>query len=302
MNKNYWDLTDKPHTERKLAILKDYLYPWARIIFSQWIKNQWEPYRVAYFIDCFAGRGKYHKNKVKDSVLGSPLIALECAKFFRKKYENRVELKCIFVEEKPKYVEDLRRFCKPYNKVVNYEIIPGDVNQKIDKVLDKIGSNATLFFIDPWGLKELNKKTVVSIVKKKGANDLLLNYICGVKRVLGSIKKMAQDEKVDYQIIRLVDSVASLHGLDFILKCLNKNDRDILSKWARETFGDTKLKYWSVYRMLHSSRNEAVYYLLFASRSPKAKQIVDYIFSSKDAIKYNGQIKMPFLITKDFDL
>ena len=42
MNKNYWDLTDRPHTERKLIILEKYLEAWATIIFKQWINYDYK--------------------------------------------------------------------------------------------------------------------------------------------------------------------------------------------------------------------------------------------------------------------
>jgi len=299
---DYWDLTERPHTQRKLNILEDYIYPWAKIIFNQWRKYGHKNFKTAYFVDCFAGRGKYHKNGKLNSVNGSPLIGLNCAEFFQKKFNCEVELKCVFVETKRKYIEELEKFSQPYEGIVNFSIRHADVNKEISRILKEVNSNATLFFVDPWGLKELNKKTVTAIVNKKGPNDLLLNYICGTQRVLGRVKKMVMKGETNEQLFKLIDSVRSRLGLKIMLECFNKQERETLEYWANETLKDTSLQHKSVYRMLRPTKKEAAYYLLFASRSPKAKKIVDDIYSKKDSETYIGQTKMPFLIKRDFDL
>ncbi|HUS59907.1 MAG TPA: three-Cys-motif partner protein TcmP [Nevskiaceae bacterium] len=302
MNKNYWDLTDRPHTERKLKILEEYLYPWAKIIFNQWRKYGHKNFKTAYYIDCFAGRGKYHKDAKPNSVNGSPLIALNCAEFFQKKFSGEVKLKCIFVETKKKYVVDLQKFCQQYRGIVDFSIRHADINDEINSIFKEVGNNATLFFVDPWGLKELKKTTVRDIIGKKGPNDLLLNYICGTPRVLGKVKNMVLKKETNEQLFKLIDSVSSRLGLKLMLECFDKPEREVLQNWAKEILKDTKLQHSSVYRMLRPSKNEAAYYLLFASRSVVAKKIVDDIFSKKDSETYDGQTKMPFLIKRDFDL
>jgi len=290
--KEYWDITRRPHTKRKLVILEKYIKEWATIIFSQWRKKGYKNFKTAYYIDCFAGRGKYHQDGKENSVNGSPLIGLECARHFNKKFGGEIELKCILVEKRKEYIEDLRKFCHPYKKTVKYQIYHADINEAIEKILEIVQSKATLFFVDPWSLKELEQKTVKQIVSKNGPNDLLLNYICGTKRVLGRVKNMVTQDKVDQQFIKLVDSVRTFHGLDFILKCFDKKDRDILIGWAKEIIKDTKLKQTSVYKMLRPSKNEAAYYLFFASRSPIAKKVIDYIFKKEESITYTGQISL----------
>lgn len=93
MAKNdFWDLSCRPYTQLKLKILKEYLDFWAKIFFSQASKHKdWKEYQDVYYIDCFAGRGKYHCNGQKDAIDGSPLIALKCASEFQqdKNYRTR---------------------------------------------------------------------------------------------------------------------------------------------------------------------------------------------------------------------
>jgi len=303
MNKKYWDLTNRPHTERKLQIIKEYIYPWAAIIFGQWKRYHYKNFRMAYYIDCYAGRGKYHKNNIHDSINGSPLIALECAKFFKEKYNGEVQLKCIFIENNKKYCSDLDNFCKPFRDIVEFKIIPDDFNTKIKNILKEIGTNAALFFIDPGGIKDLDKLSLKTIVNKIGPNDILLNYICGAPRVLGKVKNMILNKEINNHLYKLLDSVACrLGSLDSIIKCMDKKDRDIFKEWAKELLNDTNLKHSSTYRMARPTRNEAVYFLLFASRSPAAKKIINDIFNKKDSINYNGQIKLPYSGTNNFEL
>ena len=71
-----WDIKNRQQTQIKLDILKKYLKAWAIIIGSY--------FREAYFVDCFAGRGKYHFGDKKDSVSGSPLIGIETSLAVRK--------------------------------------------------------------------------------------------------------------------------------------------------------------------------------------------------------------------------
>ena len=290
---DYWDLTDRPHTERKLRILKQYLYPWANIIFNQWKKYGWDDYGTVYYIDCFAGRGKYHKDGRQDSVDGSPIIALKCAEYFQNKYKNAVKLRCIFVEEKKKNITDLKKFSHEFvKKGIEFRIYHNDVNKEIKSILDIIKSHASFFFIDPCRLKQLDCETVKMIVNKKGPNDIILNYICGTKRVIEWIKKRIATREKKETTIKLIESIAGFHTLDVLKESLEASDRDRLRLWAENVFKETALKYKALYEMISSSKNEPVYYLLFASRRPIAKKIMIHIFNKEDRTTYSGQQKL----------
>lgn len=300
MNKNYWDLTNRPHTERKLQILEAYIYPWARIIFNQWLKKYWKTYKIAYFVDCFAGRGKYHKNEKLNSINGSPLIALECAKFFKEEYKGEVQLKCIFIEKKEQYFSDLRKFCNPYKSSIKPLIIKGDVNEEIDNVLKIINNNAALFFIDPFQLSDLDNQTIRKIIHKKGPNDIILNYICGTNRVIGAIKRMILKNELTNKTYKLIKSIEKFHTLSILKECFNKSDKERLKYWAEQILQNTDLKYKAVYEMMSSSKKEPVYYLLYASRVSVGQKIMKDILRKEDMTEYSGQSKL--FCTNNFDL
>ncbi len=295
MNKsNYWDITNRPHTKRKLEILKEYLNKWATIIFAQYLNHQKQWAKTAYYIDCYAGRGMYHNNGIMDSINGSPLIALEYAKSLYLKHSGTVKLNCIFVEKNKKSVKELENFCEPYRKFVNIDLILGDINIEIGNIIEKIKYRPVLFFIDPWGPKEIKKETIKQIVSRgeKSPNDLILNYICGTSRVLAYVKKLISNNGNKEKIEKLLNSVKSLHEIESLTDSFSKKDKDLMLMIIKEIFADSKLNQLSVYQMLRPNKNETSYFLLFASRCPSAKKIIDHIFKNKDKSTYTGQMYM----------
>jgi len=148
---DFWDLTNRPYTQLKLRILKDYLREWVKIFFSTASKHKnWSGYQDIYYIDCFAGRGKYHYNGKKDVIDGSPLIALKHALHFQRdqRYQG-VKLHCIFIESDKSNSSCLEKFCEPYKKEVDIEIYKeSDFNKVIPDIINKINYHPALFFID----------------------------------------------------------------------------------------------------------------------------------------------------------
>src|SRR6266540_6658781 len=100
-----WDITKREHTQLKLDILEEYLKAWAQIIGNK--------FPDSYYVDCFAGRGKYHKNGVKNCVFGSPLVAqkigLEIQAQKNKKGKS-YKFKIIAIEANKNNFEDLNKF------------------------------------------------------------------------------------------------------------------------------------------------------------------------------------------------
>lgn len=300
-DKNYWNLTGRPHTERKLVILDKYIRAWAKILFKQWEEHKsFKYFKKIYYVDCFAGRGKYHKGGKVDNIDGSPLIGLKCAVQLQQEFNNQVELNCIFIEKDPQNSTKLESFCKPFSKKVNCKIYKNsDVNKIISDIVKKIGTNAAFFFIDPYRLSELDCETIKTIVKKKGAKDIIVNYVCGAKRVVGAIKAMIEKGEITDKTYKLIQSIEKFHTLPVLKKCLNKTDREKLELWSKTIFDETDLKHRVIYEMMSSSKKEAVYYLLFASRKQVAKKIMKDIFEKEDMVEYDGQTR---LFPRSFDI
>lgn len=310
LKNNFWDITFRPYTQLKLKILKNYLRAWATIIFSKAAEHkEWVTWREIWYIDCFAGRGKYHKDNQNNVVDGSPLIALECANEFQKnlKYKG-IKMNCIFVENKKDVVDDLVKFCGPYKGKVNFEIYEQkDFNEVIAEILNKINYHPAFFFIDPDGIKELRKESLEKIVNREGATDILLNYIKGgVERITGLARKKQLNinnsglQSPD-RYIKTIKRLTDFGGLE-ILKNLDKTERGRLEGWTESLLKGTKLKERAVFDMPYLHKSDNIYYLLFASKEPIAKKIIINIFKKAKSITYHGQTRMDIFNGKEFEV
>ncbi len=297
IRKNFWDLTNRPYTRLKLRILSEYLPRWADIIFNQGIKNNWLNYKDIYYVDCCAGRGKYHFGGKTDIIDGSPLIALKCAIDKQKKFNYKTRLNCIFVEKDKKFSEELEKFCEKYKNKVNFLLYKEtDINEKIYEIINLIGYKPAFFFIDPGGL-EISKETIKTIVNKKGARDILFNYIKGgVERITGLINKKdtaGLSEKNQTKRLKTIKNLENFYSTH-IYESLNKTEKERLREWVETILKNDELKEIAVFDMPYYHKSDNIYYLLFASRKPVAKTIIKAIFRDAKKITYKGQTTMPF--------
>lgn len=287
MAKDFWDITDKPQTKTKLKILNSYLSAWAKILANQkWCDEM-------YFVDCFAGRGKYHNEGKKDSISGSPLIALETAKLIKEKYNKNIN--CVFVEENKKIFFELEKFVKPYiENGFNVKIINGDINSKIDDVLKIVsGRSPIFFFIDPAGIsisREMLKK-VLNVPNV--AKEFLINYICkGVERCYAFGKKCDEELPIDIQkrAIGNLRRIQDFFGEDW--KRLTTEEKDnlkvylnIVADYNDKVVEKHKLGAKVIDICYNKGRNK--YYLIFLSRNAGAKGIIEDIYKK---VKLDGTL------------
>jgi|GEM_PF-5568838 len=287
LKKNFWDITNKPQTKTKLKILKDYVAAWAIILSKQSWCNE------MYFIDCFAGRGKYNNEGIKDSVAGSPLIVLEIAKFVKEKY-NKV-LKCIFIEEDKQIYLDLEKFVAPYIKEgFDVKCINGDINKKIDDILPIIsGRTPVFFFIDPEGINISRDMLVKMLSIPNVAKEFFINYICkGVERCFAFGKKCGEDLPIDIQkkAIGNLRRIQDFFGDDW--KFLSDKEKgnlkvylNIFADYNDKVVENHKLGAKVIDICYNKGRNK--YYLIFLSRNKGAKSIIEDIFSK---VKLDGTL------------
>lgn len=145
-----WDITKKEQTQIKLNILEQYLRQWATIIGNNFTEG--------YYVDCFAGRGKYHKDGIKDCVLGSPLIAQKVGlevQSQKQKKERDFKFRIFAIEADKENIDDLRKFFNgndPENKV-DVETKHGEFQALLPDVMKRLGPSPAFFFIDPYGIK-----------------------------------------------------------------------------------------------------------------------------------------------------
>ncbi|MDD5291091.1 MAG: three-Cys-motif partner protein TcmP [Patescibacteria group bacterium] len=288
---NFWDITNKPQTKTKLKILNNYLFAWAKILASQKWCNQ------MYYIDCFAGRGKYNNEGIADSVLGSPLIAMEIAKIIKKKYNK--DIRCIFIEEDKKIFLELQKFVSPYiEDGLHPELIYGNVNKKIEDVIKAVsGRDPVFFFIDPDGIKIDRGMLEKAMNIPNVAKEFLVTYICkGVERCYALGKKCDEDLPISIQkkAIGNLRRIQKFFGDDW--KYLTKEEKgnlkiylNIVADHNDKMDGKYKLGAKIIDICYNSGRNK--YYLIFLSRNANAKGIIEDIYIK---IKIDGTLFSSF--------
>lgn len=320
INKDYWDLTDNPHTELKLEMLNKYLFAWADILLAQYQRNpDWKEWSTLYYIDCFCGRGMYHKDGNQDCIKGSPIVALEIAKekqrVYKEKHNLDIKIKCVFIDSNKKSIQDLTEFCKQYDGIVEYEIICNDFNQVIEGVVKNTGYSPAFFFVDAGGISELKKESVNKIISKKGARDIMVNYVVGGTRRVGGLAKSIFDgrykgKNIDKEF-KIINSLTDFAGMDVLkhLDKLDKGQRDLLVKYVENVLEcnngivkpNDRLE-TIAYDMKHPDRADVIYYLLFSSRKQVAIKVMKRIFKDAKKVDYDGQISMFESNDEDFDI
>ncbi|MDP3043048.1 MAG: three-Cys-motif partner protein TcmP [bacterium] len=298
MSKNdYWDLTNRPHTKLKLEIYKKYLDSWCAIFLNQ------KYYEEVFIVDCFAGRGEYKEKG--DRADGSPLIAVKAAKKFQDDFDNKkiknkrnFKIKCRFIDENKKYCKSLEKLLAAYINDVDFQIINDDFNNTIGDVLKEIGYKPVLFFIDPHGIKSLKKKSVLSIVNKPGAKDILLNYINeGVVRIAGLAKKCMDKKAKDITLkeIKTITNLTDFVG-DECLEIIDSSDVEFLEYYVENILKSNNENVNSknkldviAFNMPYPNKSDTIYYLLFASRNKNAIKIVSQVYAKSKESNLKGQ-------------
>ena len=283
VKKDYWDLTNKPQTKIKLNILKDYLSAWAKIFAKR------EYCKQLYYVDCFAGRGKYHNGKQRDVIDGSPLVAINIAKDIKTKYGCKMT--CFLVEEDPKTFQDLESFVKPSMKEIEIHALKGDVNREIDKILAQIPNNRwspIFFFVDPGGI-DIKSESIEKMLNKSNIKEFLITYIQkGVERCLGfGSKAMTLPVDIQGRAISNLKRVEDFFGTSW--KNLTKDEKENLKKYLNVFVKynkqfltpQNKLKFRIIDILYNQGKNK--YYLIFVSRNETALKIIEDIYTQKKA-------------------
>ena len=281
MDKNRWDISNKPHTKTKLEIFRKVFGMWLTVWNGQkqqeWVAKEW------YILDLFAGRGWHDDNKAKIS--GSPLIFLE--EIFDKKEKlkkNNIKIKLFFVEKEKRYFDELKRevakFIKTHAEIrdiIDVDLKDKDCNKIITSILKRLNDSfkhPLFILIDPWGL-QIKKTTLEKIVELKNPKDVMLNYILeGVRRVGGVVKKAHRGEELNIKEIKTTQSFKDFLGAN--INIIGKSDIKILEEYI-SIFTDKSLGVVG-YDMPYPDRKDVLYYLLFTSKKPRITDIVKDIY------------------------
>lgn len=271
-----WDIKNRQQTQIKLDILRKYLKAWAIIIGSH--------FPEAYFVDCFAGRGKYHFGEQKDVISGSPIIGIETSLQVRKlklKKGLKFDLNVIAIEPEEENIVSLKRFIKEAdpNLETKIEIISSQFEAAVPEVLKKITAIPVFFFIDPYGIKGVKKESLDLIVNRSGSTEIFLNYMqMGVQRVKGQHKNVNhEDGKIRIKAIKTVAHLDSLFG---DASWVDKAENELLRYFVKQVFSKN-YRFVLNFNVPYPDRSGTIYNLLFATNYDCGEKIMKDIMTEK---------------------
>jgi three-Cys-motif partner protein len=169
------------HTLLKHRILRSYLSAWA-IKLLQGQRNT-----DVYFIDAFAGEGRD-----KEGNPGSPLIAARIAATVGGNRQPGVEhprqlLHIYAIENLAKRVCALTECLAPFTPghPGHVEVRLGELPELVDEILEVTKDAATLYFLDPFGIKGLDASTYPKALRGPQNEIFALFADMGVSRLYG---------------------------------------------------------------------------------------------------------------------
>ena len=243
-----------PWSRWKHEILINYLQVMAAVLRSC---------GLIYYVDGFAGPGKYREDEIE----GSPLLAAKQAKGLS--YSDRdYDLRCINVEFVRDVFEDLQSATKPFaDYVKNFH---GSFSEFVPEILHRIGDQPTLFFLDPIGIVDLTWESLTPIFQRRPVTELLIRFDAqAASRLTGAGKHL---HKSFNSVLGEADSnYWTRYVSDFNLRPVDKKSR------LTRAYEDKLREYFDfVARIpIRSSDNQLKYYLLYATRSLKGMQVMN---------------------------
>ncbi|WP_189054508.1 three-Cys-motif partner protein TcmP [Longimycelium tulufanense] len=165
--------------KQALAVLKHGILRRYLPIYATMTGSTSESGRVVY-LDGYAGPGRYEPEEPGGvGAPGSPLLAVETAK--RVQGWKR-DLHCVFVERDPSYVGNLRAvLAEAAPEGMRYDVLPGDVKDRLGEALDLTGDRPLFAFLDPFGTALPYQDMVERLLGRGTAlkTEVLLNFNLG---------------------------------------------------------------------------------------------------------------------------
>ena len=244
----------KEWSERKLQLLKNYVETAAKILGS--IKQ-------AYYVDGFAGAGTY-----ADGAKGSPVRIAELAQQWERDKKS-YSLRCINVEENSENFANLQAATSMFGKLVLN--LQGSFADNLDHILHMIGTKPAIFFLDPFGIKDIGWTAVRKIINRSAPTDIWIRFDHVIVRRLDGL--FETDRKM-FNILSRAYGIQDGEYLHLRLQGDTAQDRiqnavqlykDCL---ARELTNAKRTGYTGAYP-IKSLDGQSKYYLVFATAHAK---------------------------------
>ena len=249
-------------TVSKHNIFENYLEPWAKIISNQpWVKN-------AYYVDAFAGTGKY-----KTGEAGSPVIA---SNILIKHQKTTCKLHCICIERDPKRYEILENSLRQFETKLNIEKHNSEFLTCIDAILKKIDKSPAFFFIDPEGFSGMDFDKVQAILNLPHT-EILINF------QYNAIQRWLKASKVE-------DTITKLFGTSDYKKA--KNEVELIEFYKKQIRRKGTFVWY--FRNKFPKQNRTFYYLVYATKNITGFKIMKDVMFREQSRRYFE----PYLFTE----
>jgi three-Cys-motif partner protein len=229
-------------------------------IFTVAMKNKWGG--ELYYIDLFAGCGKFRVRDTEEEIDGSALMALS-VKYLFKKY--------FLVELVPSTANILKKRIEKSSSRDRVNIIQGDCNEKIDEIIKEIPHRSLILtVVDPTGL-HITFDALRKLTKDRRI-DLVITFPEGmdIKRNIARYLKQSHSILDDYfgaeewrkiftKDVRNLSQLSSAFIEKYLIDYYRKKLVEI---------GYKEIKSGEEILIKSSQKKLPLYYLLFASKHP----------------------------------
>ncbi|MDE2747832.1 MAG: three-Cys-motif partner protein TcmP [Chloroflexota bacterium] len=255
-------LSRLPWSRWKHEILINYLQVMAAVLRS---------YGLIYYVDGFAGPGRY----VEDGIEGSPLLAAKHAKDLS--YSHRdYDLRCINVEFNQRVFDDLESATKPYADFVDN--LHGSFSSFVPEVLQRIGDQPTLFFLDPIGIADLSWTSLEPVFQRSSITELLVRFDAQT-----ALRLTGEGKNLHETFNSVLGEADSAFWQSYLADCGDNSQakRECLTKAYEDKLSNS---FDFVGRIPIMSADDSLkYYILFATRSLKGMQVMnDVVYGVQD--------------------
>jgi len=241
-------------TVSKHNIFENYLEPWAKIISNQaWVKD-------AYYVDAFAGTGKYETGEE-----GSPVIA---AKILTKYEKPTCKLHCICIERDPKRYEILETSLKQFETKLDIKKYNSEFLTCIGAILNKIDKSPAFFFIDPEGFSGMDFDKIETILALPH-KEVLINF------QYNSIQRWLKAPKVE-------KTITKLFGTSEYKKA--KEEIDLIELYKKQIRQKGAFVWY--FRNRFPKKNRTFYYLVYATKKITGFKIMKDVMFSEESKRY----------------
>lgn len=258
----------------KHEILDKYLGAFAGIL---------QRHQTVYFVDGFAGAGKYD-----DGSEGSAIRSARLAARIEANNARKYLLRCINIEENDQVFSTLESNLKDYGDLVLN--LHGSFSDYVESIVTKIGEQPTLFFLDPFGVKGLEWESLLPIFTRRPSRssyivtELLMRFdVRAVSLMAGHFGRNSSSSASNQKRLLDIFGLSSAEDWHKLIQQTGENPLGLVEAYCnrlREHF-DFAVRM----PVRRTDTGQLKYYLIFATRHEKAVSEMNKVLYQVDAMR-----------------